>query len=376
MSESVHHSDEIVRLDRARERVADVERRIDEHGEGAVETVSDAYRRATDLLDRYVDRATGTGKENFKAYLELEGQFDALVENLPDDVPRREAFEEASDAIDKRRLSERDFERAETALEPAAELAELFDEREAAGERLDAARKDARRRLREVDDEIDDRERLLELATVDLDAPVDRLRGPIESYNERVREAFEAYRLEESAREVFDFLERARWYPLVGVDRPPAELREYVDENPAGEYTVPELLRYADYSRSKLSHYVDDPDELKRRVATRQTYLDGIEADPLTIEWPPKPREELRFRIRELIPLVSRLADEAVVAALREVRSTTEDPEYDRLRTAADARTRLDEAERRRLADGRVEDELAELRAERDRLREALERGD
>ncbi|WP_254766194.1 DUF7118 family protein [Salinilacihabitans rarus] len=372
MSETRQRDDPAARLERARQRLADVEERIDDRGADTVERVADAYRTASDLLDEYVDRATGTGRETFKAYVQLEGQFESLVESLPEDLPRREAFGSALEAIDKRRLHESDFERAEAALEPAATFADLVDERETAREELAVARTEASKRRRAVDDEIAERERLLDLATADLDAPVDRLREPIEAYDAAIREAFERYRDAASAREVFALLDRSRWYPFVPFERPPAELREYVETNPAGEYSIPDLLEYADYSRSKLDHYVDDADELKRRVATRRTYLTGIDAGPLTVGWPPGPATVLRHRARELRPFVDRVADEEVVAALREVRALTRDDEYERLRTAAVARDRLSPEERERLADGRVADELEELRTERDRLEELL----
>ncbi|TYT63856.1 DUF7118 family protein [Natrialba swarupiae] len=370
----------LAELEAARERFDRIEREIDDHGgrgvedaTDAVEDAADAYRTATDLLETYVDRATGTGRENFKAYVQLEGQFATLVDRLPDDLEGRSAFEDALEAIDKRRLSESDFERAHAALEPASRYAELVDDREHAREALDEARTEASKRLREIDDEIDEHERLLELSTADLDAPVDRLREPIDRYNEAIREAFAEYRLEASAREVFALLERSRWYPFVGYDRPPEDLREYVVESSDGEYTIPELLEYADYSRSKLSHYVEDADVLKRRVATQQTYLDGIDAEALTIEWPPDEAEVLCRRTREIRPFVARVADEETVAALRTVRLLTYDDEYDRLQTAAQAVAQLTPEERDRLASGRVEDELEALRTEREELEAALE---
>ncbi|MDS0476265.1 hypothetical protein [Natrinema sp. 1APR25-10V2] len=360
-------------LEAARNRLEAIETRIDDHGEGTVEEVATAYRNATRLLEDYVDRATGTGRENFQAYIELEGKFDTLVSDLDDDLPERETFEDALEAIDKRRLSESDFERAHEALEPAAEYADMLEEREAARENLAQARKTASKRRRDLDDAIDERERLLELANADLDAPVERLREPIETYNEAVREAFEDYRLEASAREVFDLLERSQWYPFVSYEQPPDDLARYVRENSAGEYTIPQLLEYADYSRSKLSHYVDSADELKRNVATQQTFLDGIDAEPLTIDWPPGPAGELRRRAREYRPFVARIADEDVVATLRAVRLLTTDADYDRLQTAAQAVVQLTADERERLADGRVGAELEKLRTERERLAAALE---
>lgn len=361
------------RLEVARERFERARREIEDHGGEAVVDAAEAYRDATDLLDSYVDRATGTGRENFQAYLELEGKFDTLVDGLSDDLRGREAFEDALDVLDKRRLSESDFERAHEVLAPARQYAELLEDRNAAREELAEARKVAGRRMREIDGAIDERERLLELATADLGAPVERLREPIETYDEAVRTAFREYRLEASAREVFSLLERSRWYPFVGYERPPEDLRRFVFERPAGEYTIPELLEYADYSRSKLDHYVEDADELKRAVATQQTYLEGIDAEPLTVAWPPGPAGFLRCQSREYQPFVARVADEDTVAALRDVRALTYDSEYDRLQTAAQAVDQLTPSERERLRDGRVADELESLRTEQHRLEDVLE---
>ncbi|WP_265109348.1 DUF7118 family protein [Halosolutus halophilus] len=379
MSERVHRgsaeesdSTALERLESARERFARAEDAIDDEGGDTVADAADAYRDATDLLEDYVDRATGTGRENFKAYVELEGQFATLVEDLPEDLASRAAFEDALEAIDKRRLSESDFERAHDALEPAKRYADLLKEREAAREALAEARKAAGRRIRAIGDAIGDRERLLELADADLDAPVEDLRQPIETYNDAIREAFVDYRQSASAREVFAMVDRSRWYPFVEYEQPPEDLRAFVDDAPAGEETIPTLLEYADYSRSKLSHYVDDADRLKRRVATQQTYLEGIDADPLAIEWPPGPAGVLRRRTREYQPFIARVAGEETVAALRAVRQRTRDPDYDRLQTAAQAVDQLSPAERDRLADGRIADELAALRAERERLEAAL----
>jgi len=360
------------RLEAARERLERIEARIEDLGGEAVEDAADAYRTATKLLEDYVDRATGTGRENFKAYVQLEGQFAALVENLPENLQDRAAFENALDAIDKRRLSESDFEAAHSALEPATRYAELIDDRDAARDDLSEARKAASVRIRTIDDEIDERERLLELANADLDAPVERLREPIERYDAAIREAFADYRLEASAREVFALLERSRWYPFVGYERPPDDLREYVEGSPDGEHSIPELLEYAEYSRSKLAHLVADADALKRQVATQRTYLNGIDAEPLTIGWPPKSAVVLRRKTREYRPFVERVGDEETVAALRKVRRLTFDPDYDRLQTAAQAVDQLTADERERLADGRIADELEELRDERDRLEAAL----
>ncbi len=362
-------------LESAHEQLVAVDRRVDDHGAETVENAATAYREATSLLEGYVDRATGTGRENFKAYLELEGQFSALVDRLPEDLSHREAFEDALDAIDKRRLNERDFRRAQEALQPAAAFSTLLEERDTARTALEDAEKAAKRRLREIETERGECKRLLELADVDLEAPVELIREPIAAYNDAITEAFASYRSETAAREVFALLERSRLYPLVAFERPPEKLRAYVSEQPAGEYSIPKLLEYAEYSRSKLSHYVEDADELKRRVATRQTYLEGINAEPLTIGWPPPPASALQYHVRERQPFVARIADDDAVAALRAVRRLAADPtlEYDRLQTAATATAQLTDEEQRRLTDGRVEAELEALATERERIEAALE---
>ena len=229
------------------------------------------------------------------------------------------------------------------------------------------------RRRSAIEDELTHRERLRELAEVDLDAPVDRLRDPIDAYNAAVEDAFETFRESAPAREVFAFLEHTRWFPLVEFERPPEDVRTYVESNPAGEYAIPKLLEFAEYSPSKLAHHVDDADALKRSIATRRTYLRRIDAEPLTIGWPPAPADELRYRIRELRPLVERIADESTVTRLREIRRLTYDADYDRLQTAATATEQLSEADRKRLTDGRLDAEIEALEAERDRLTALLE---
>lgn len=361
------------RLERARERLATVEQEVDDVGESATEQAARAYRRAARLLEDYQDRASGTGRDTFKAYVQLEANFANLVESLPDDLERREAFEEAWDRIDKRRLSEKDFERARDALEPAERFATLLDERDEAERELREARRDADRRLRELEEAVATRERLLELSAVDIDVAEDRLRDPIDRYNQAIDEGFRTFRQEVSVREVFRLLERSSQYPFVPFEDPPAALEEYVHSNPAGEYTIPQLLEYADYSRSKLSHYVDDADELKRQVATERTYLRELDAEPLQIDWPPPPAAVLETRTEELVPFVDRVAGSEAVATLRSVAALARSEDYERLREGAAGAATLSERERRHLESGDLEKELASLREELDRLSATLE---
>lgn len=350
----------------------DVESRIADHGEETVEKVADAYDRATDLLDRYEGQATGTGKENFKNFIQFQERFSSLVEELPDDLPERDAFEDADDRFDKRRLSESDFAAARERLAAAGDIAGLLDERREALAEYREVRREVGHAVADVRDEIAERERLVELGDANLDAPVEEIRDPIEAYNEAVGEAFREFRSSASAREVLSFVAATEDYSLVEFREPPDALREYVETREVGTEPVSDLLEYARYSNSKLDHYVEEPTALKRAVATNETYLERLDADPLRLDWPPRSAADLRWRIEELISVVARFADDEVVADLREVQSLVRDDEhFERLRTAAEAKTELSDSEREQVASGAIESELAALREKKARLEEA-----
>jgi hypothetical protein len=367
MSDAANHVD---RLRTARAELADARDAVADHGEARLTAVRDAHREATSLLDRYEGTATGTG--DFRAFVEFQESFVELVEGLPDDLPAREAFEAANDLLDQRRLDVDDFARARDRLQPAADHAALLEERATAEERYEMARRDARKRLRELDDRIDRLERLQRLGEADLDAPVERLRDPIDSYDAAVREAWTDFRREASARETLRVVQASEAYPLAAFPQPPDDLREYVVSYPAGEEPIPTLLEYADYSTSKLSHYVDDPGALRTRVATHRTYLERLDADPLTVSWPPPSAERLRYRATELVSVVGRFAPEDVIAEARRLRRLPAEVDYERLRETALARDELTDDERDRLERGAVEAELTAARDEHERIETAL----
>lgn len=360
------------RLADAHERHEDARAAVEAVGEAELRRLATARDRLDDLLERYEERATGTG--DFAGFVEFRSALEGLVSSLPEDLPHRGTFEEVGKVFEKRRLNERDFDRARELLAPVEDDLECLEERETARERLREARRTARSRIGTLDEEIEEYERLLSLSTVDLDAPVADLRVPVEGYDAAVTEAFEDYLERASAREVVAFLDRAAWYPLVATPDLPSDLRAYVATAEAGAEPIPTLLEYADYSRTKLEHYVEDADALKRAVATQRTALERIDATPFRIEWPPPPADELRFRLRELRAVIARFAPEETIARLREVRTLTRDPEYERLRRAAAARESLGEHERERLQSGAIAADREEALEERRRLREALSR--
>ncbi|WP_299233720.1 DUF7118 family protein [Natronomonas sp.] len=339
------------------------------------ERLADAHRAVVSVFDRWEERATDW--DDFEGYVEFRNDLAETLESIPEDVPEREAFLEADGHVKtsgvSKSLDVSDFDAAREALGPVRDVVERYEALESATQRRREASRRGQRRRSELRERIDALRRLVELGEADLDAPIDRLREPISAYNDAIEDRFETFRREAPARRFLSVIDRAARTPLVGYERPPGGLLAYVRAHDAGDRPVPDVLEFAEYSNSKLSHYVEDPGLLKRRVATNRTYLEGLSAAPLRIEWPPKPGGTLRFRTDELVSVVDRIAEEPTIATLREVRSLTRDPEYERLRRAANARSELTADERRRLENGEIEAELSAARSELERLEAALD---
>ena len=351
------------------ERAASGESR-EQAGEDDLRALREAVGDLRELLDRYDD--TAVGDEDFAAFIEFQDRIAHFTNDLPEDLPERETFEDVDDLLQQRRLTESDFATARDRVESVEATLAPLDDWEDASERYRDARLDVQRRLDEVADETAALERLQRLGEADLDAPVERIRDPIERYDEAVSEAFREFAADAPAREVLDLVAATTHFPLAPFREPPENLREFVRTSDAGAEPIPTLIEYADFSRSKLDHYVDDVDALKRNVATNRTYLERLDADPLTVGWPPPEADVLRWQCEERISVVGRFAPD-VVSDLRTVRSLTRRDDYERLRESAVARERLTEGERERLRKDLVGEELAELRAEREQLEDVLE---
>lgn len=357
-----------------RERVAAIseqEQVQTEDPEGDLKAVSEAYQDVIALFDRYEERATDW--DDFEGYVEFQSELVDLIEGFPSDLLAHEAFEAVDERLHQRTLSESDFERARSDdLQPVAEYAALYDRLNEARERYHDARYAVSRRRDELDERITDLERLKRFEETDFDAPIERLREPIETYNETVREDFRTFVQEKSTRVVLSLVATTDAYPLIEYRQPPPALHEYVETHSAGTEPIPTLLEYAEYSLSKLDHYVEDAQALKAAVDTNRTYLARLDGGPLELAWPPPSPALLRFQIRERIAVVGRFAPEETVFQLQELRASSTDPAYSHLRESVLARNELDDEARRRLQDGSVDRDLEEARAKRDRLDEVL----
>lgn len=360
----------VAELDAANQEYERLAERVAEHGVDALDRVAGACQQVDRLFERYEDRATDY--DDFEGYLEFQDTFVEFVNDLPEELPARDAFEEADDIFQRSRLKEKHFARAREALEPARELATLYEDWQAARQRYGDARYAVAQRLETVEQRIVDLDQTLAYGEADLDAPVERLREPITAYDEAVQEAFTEQKRSAPARETMAVLDAAADEPLLDARRPPRRLLEYLEESSIGDESVSKLLEYAGYSNSKLGHYVDDPAAFQRAVAANETYLTRLDAESLTVDWPPPAAADLRWWAGAAESVVRRFAPESVVASLRAVRRLTYDGSYARLHEAAVAEAELDERERERLRTGAVEDDLQVAHETRDLLASAL----
>jgi len=361
----------VAELEECEQRLERANERVDKFGEEKLGRLADVYHEFVGVLERYEERVTDDGGD-IQTNIEFQSQIAEVNKHISDDLLLSETFEECDEYLQQKWFSESDFEHVYEQLEPVADLVGRLEKRDAALEVSRDARRDIRYRVRDIDKEITQLERLSRLGNADLDAPTDRLREPIEAYNDAVTEAFAAFRDESSAREVLEFVAAMDDYPLVSFEQPPEELLRYVTEREPGTETIGTLTGYADYSRSKLDHYVDDPTALKHTIGGKQTYLERLDAEPLRIGWPPPSATRLEFRCKELTAAVNRFAP-GIVEQLRGVAALPRETEYTRLRDSAQARAELTAGERERIASEDIEGQLDQLHEERERLQDALD---
>lgn len=354
----------------AEQRVQEIDASLAPHKPDDVAELETQLREFDRILDTYEDRATGSG--DFGGYVSFRATIDNFVETLPDDVPERAAFESMQDAVDKRRLSKRDFEAARNALEPARELVALLEQRREATDAVESAREAIGEHIETIEAEIAECERLLSLATLDFDAPVEQLNEPFQTYNEAVASDFSTYLRSVPALDVLELFSLGHQYPLLDIPEPSDPLIEYV-RSTLPSATIHEVLEYAGYSSSKLAHFVDDPQAFRAAVAPEQTYLERLSAAPFQLAWPPEPADHLTWKLQELQSLVNRFASESTISALREVEAVIRDRErFEDLRAVAQAIETTTPEDRARIVSGSVADELESYRSQRDRLESAL----
>lgn len=353
---------------------------VEDVGEGRIEQTADAHSRFMTILDRYEGSATGSG--DFKAFIKFQEDLADFVQELPDDLPHRDAFEGVETRMDKRRVTEDDFEYAREDVAPAADLVARLSDRDDAFSRYREARHDVTVALSNVKERITDLETQRDRGATyqalavdgDVEAVLADISDPIQTYNDAVQDAFHEFKANTSAQDVLAAVERASMYSLVDVDAPPADVHDYLSTHSIGEKPIPEVLSFADYSLSKLDHYVDDPQELKRRVATHRTYLERLDAEPLTVTWPPSDAATLQWRTEDLVRAIDTFAPPETVQLLRDVRAQTfKNDRFDEIAAAARARDALDADTIERIENGTLERTLEDARDRKQAFEDALD---
>ncbi len=359
-------------LENAHATVNDIDATIDDIGEDRLNDLNDRYQEFTTLLKTYKESASGTGRETFQEYVAFQGELDAFESALPSNALKTDVFKDAIEYLDQRRLNQGDFEEAHAILAPIEDRLAIIEDREKAREEFASAKRAIQQQIDDLDDEIERLERALSFENVDFTVSVDQLRSLIDSYNTAISTDFSSFKSNAPAHDFIQFIEKTTNYPLVAFPSPPSELIEYLESADIGNEPLPHILEYTDYTRSKLSHYVDDPSTFNARIAANQTYLDRLSPSPLTISWPPPPQEELHWILRELISVVNRIATSDTMKKLNTLQNFAHKNEYSDIRRAAKAESVLDDTEKERLASGELTAEHEAKQQEKDKLQTAL----
>ena len=344
------------------EEYEEVRKKVREVGEERAEKTHDLYETVDKNLERYREDATGHGE--FEKYIELRSIVAGVEENLDDEeVHMSGEFESALSHLDARTLRDKHFRRARADLEDVNDFAEIYERYEELEKELKDELKSLEKQKKVLRSEIEETEKRLEKAREAEEVDASPLREAVETYNEGVREDFEAFLGEAPAVEVARLGEKTLDSPLVEdvpVERGVAErLSRYVEDE-----TVGRVLELADASDGKLSHYVEDTDGF--REAVPRTFFETASAERFELSY--EPEGVVRGRVPELVRLVSSFADEETVAVVRRIGAMAERGEYEPMRRAVIA------GEEAGADADEIQEELTDLREKNQRVEERAER--
>ncbi|PSQ63555.1 MAG: hypothetical protein BRD21_02270, partial [Halobacteriales archaeon SW_8_66_22] len=179
MSTNSVESGPVAELDQREQRLERAEERVAEFGEEKLQRLAGVYHEFVGVLDRYEDQVTDDGGD-VQTNIEFQSQIAEVSKQLSDDLLLSETFQECDEYLQQKWFSESDFEHVYEQLDPVSDLVGRLEERDAALEAYRETRRDVRYRIRELDEEINELERLSRLGNADLDAPTERLREPVD----------------------------------------------------------------------------------------------------------------------------------------------------------------------------------------------------
>lgn len=348
-------------------RLRDLERRIEELGPGRLDRVEFLLSELKGLVREYEDK-----DRTFKTHRSLRMTLDRLARRIQKSYENEEIGEEV-EHFDKALVHARDWHWKDTrrALEPLEEIAGLRDERNRVEKEIRRQKKARRKKRRELEERA---RRLRSLRDTRLDPGAEEyihsIQERLDRVNERIVGVLDALVSNAPTREVIRLLGDVGIRPELGLPRAPDKsgLMGFLGSHPVGNEPIYRVLEYADYSDSRLSHYVDRPREFKDAMSANLAYLEKITdirrlAPKLQVE----PGGMLARRLSALTSLVSRAGSlvekdtSGLVQELREMRREVLSGEYARHFSSYRRIQRLSQEERRLVEAGAVEDELAEV---------------
>ncbi|MDY6765077.1 MAG: hypothetical protein SV377_05240 [Halobacteria archaeon] len=318
-------SETIQELKRARQRIEDI-------GLEKAKKTHDFYSELSETMDEYREDAVGTG--DFETYVEFQGILDDMLERVKknqDEIHRPEDFERVIDDFEKRVIRESDFRHAESTLSDVRELSETIDRINEIEKELRYEKGKLERRKSELESRLKSIKRKIDTAKGVSDIDPSPLVSLIESYNSSVETDFEEFYNNAPAIKVARIGEKARDFPLADIKPLDKETVRILERTGMGRKTVSEVLEYADYSDSKLSHYIDKPEEFRRNVS--QTWFKLLSADDFKISVE-TPQNLIKHKVPELVRVVGEFGSDETVRKLREIHSIAERGEYAPMRRA------------------------------------------
>lgn len=356
-------------LDEAIQELTQKRRTLREEGIEEVREARGLYHELQRYIDRYREPATGHG--DFESYIEFQSVLAEIEEQLDGGVYGERGFRDAIQRFESRTLREKHFRRAENDLQGVRETVEVLERVEEIEDELRSERGRLGKRRKELEREIDDLERGIREASEAPDADASRLESLLDSYNEAVEREYESWLSSAAAREVVGHVYRASGMPLIeaeGVDRSTVEALEVSE---VGDESVERLLELAEYSDSKLQHYVDDPTRFRSELPT--AWFRVADAEPYKLS--PDMQEGVVERlVPELVRVVSEFASERTIEVLREIGDLARCGRYSGMRRALMARQTTGGVDAESLQEEKqgMERELDQVRDDLERIDEAL----
>lgn len=346
-------------------------RAVDVAGRREVEAARSIYNRLSNYIDRYEEPAKGHG--DFESYLEFQSVLAEIEEELSDDVYGKEAFENALGRFESRTLRAKHFERAKNDLKEVQDVVESLEREEHLVDELETETGRLRKRRREIENELQDLDERISHAKEATNVEYQELKELVEKYNQRVEEEFRSYISSASAVDVARLARKLSNMPLLPTPAIEDGAVDVLESPGVKDESVDRVLEYAGYSNSKLEHYVDRPEEFRKKVP--EAWFRTADAGPFKLSLDER-EGVVERKIPELVRVISIFSGEETVRVLRKIGDLARKGEYSELRSAhkADQRSGGKDPGTLREKKEELRKEIEEIDRELERISEVLDR--